>query len=62
MPRKPNPELLDEDNPEATEEWMGKARPAADVLPGLFGDGVAKEMLKPRCSRSGTQARAGRRA
>ncbi|MDO9236491.1 MAG: BrnA antitoxin family protein [Aquabacterium sp.] len=30
MPRKPNPELLDQDAPEATQEWFAKARPALD--------------------------------
>ena len=27
---------------------MRKARPAADVLPGIFGTKVAEEMLRPR--------------
>ena len=35
MPRKPNPERLDNDAPEATEEWFAKARPAKDVLADL---------------------------
>lgn len=51
MPRKPNPELLDTDTPEATEEWFAKARPASEVLPGLFGQSVAQEMLKPKRGR-----------
>jgi uncharacterized protein (DUF4415 family) len=51
MPRKHMPEMPDQDNPEATEEWFAKARPAAEVLPGLFGDGAAKDMLKPRRGR-----------
>ena len=46
MPRKPNPELIDQTAPEATDVWFAKARPASDVLPGLLGDTVAREMLK----------------
>lgn len=37
MPRKPNPERLDNDAPEATDEWFAKARPAKDVLADLMG-------------------------
>ena len=51
MPRKPNPELIDKDAPEATDEWFAKARPAADVLPKLFGQNVAKVLLKPKRGR-----------
>lgn len=42
MPRKPNPERLDNDAPEATEEWFAKARPARDVLADLMGADAAK--------------------
>jgi uncharacterized protein (DUF4415 family) len=48
MSKKPNPELLDEENPEWTAQDFAKARPASEVLPQLFGEKVAKEMLKPR--------------
>ena len=51
MPRKPNPERLDNEAPEATEEWFAKARPAKDVLADLMGADVAKEMLKPKRGR-----------
>lgn len=51
MPRKPNPELLDNDAPEATDAWFAKARPASDVLEGLLGQAAAKEMLKPKRGR-----------
>ena len=51
MPRKPNPELLDEDAPEADAAWFKKARPAAQVLPDLFGPKNAKEMLRPKRGR-----------
>lgn len=51
MPRKPNPELLDQDAPEATDQWFAKARPASEVLPELLGQSAAKEMLKPKRGR-----------
>jgi uncharacterized protein (DUF4415 family) len=51
MPRKINPELIDADTPEATPEWFAKARPAADVLDGLFGHTASVEMLKPKRGR-----------
>ena len=49
--RKPNPELLDDDAPEATDAWFSKARPAKDVLPDLVGAHAAAQMLKPRRGR-----------
>ena len=51
MPRKPNPELIDEDAPEATDEWFASALPASDVLPKLLGSGAAQELLKPKRGR-----------
>ncbi|WP_375211672.1 BrnA antitoxin family protein [Aquabacterium sp.] len=42
---------MDNDAPEATEEWFAKARPAKDVLADLMGADVAKEMLKPKRGR-----------
>ena len=51
MPRKLNPELIDEDAPEATDEWFQKARPASEVLPELFDKDAAKELLKPKRGR-----------
>ena len=51
MRRKPNPELIDQTVPEATDEWFAKARLAKDVLPGLLGNGAAREMLKPKRGR-----------
>jgi uncharacterized protein (DUF4415 family) len=48
MPRKPNPELMDQTASEATDDWFARARPAKDVLPGLLGDAAAREMLKPK--------------
>ena len=51
MRRKPDPELIDDDAPEATDEWFERARPAKDVLPGLVGAVAAKELLKPKRGR-----------
>jgi uncharacterized protein (DUF4415 family) len=51
MPRKPNPEKVDQENPEMSEEWLDKARPASEVLPGLFGDASAKTTLAPKRGR-----------
>jgi uncharacterized protein (DUF4415 family) len=48
MKRKPNPELVDRENPEWTDEDFQHAQPASKVLPDLLGPQVAAEMLKPR--------------
>jgi uncharacterized protein (DUF4415 family) len=48
MKKRPNPELVDQDNPEFTAADFARARPARDVLPELFGAKVASEALKPR--------------
>lgn len=44
--KKTDPERPDEDNPEWTQEDMAKARPAAEVLPGLIGKKAAEELLR----------------
>jgi uncharacterized protein (DUF4415 family) len=51
MPRKPNPERIDTDAPEATAAWFAQARPAKDVLAEIVGADAAKDMLKPRRGR-----------
>lgn len=48
MKKHPNPELIDDENPEWTDVDFARARPAAEVLPELFGAQVARSMLKPR--------------
>lgn len=48
MNKRPNPELIDDDNPQWTAEDMARARPASEVLPALFGAEAAQAMLKPR--------------
>jgi uncharacterized protein (DUF4415 family) len=51
MARKPNPELIDDDNPEWTNEDFARARPAAEVLREQFGAEPAAYLLKPRRGR-----------
>jgi uncharacterized protein (DUF4415 family) len=48
MSPKLKPEKITTDNPEATDQWFAKAKPAADILPELFGSSVASEMLMPK--------------
>jgi hypothetical protein len=48
MSHKPRPERIDEDTPEATDEWFQNARPAHEVLPELFGNSVAQALLQPK--------------
>lgn len=48
MKKKPNPELIDDDNPEWTAADFARARPASEVLPEIFGAALAAEMLKPK--------------
>jgi hypothetical protein len=42
----PNPELLDEDNPEWSAQDVAKARPASEVLPQLFGAKVVQHLMR----------------
>ncbi len=49
--KKLNPNLIDNDNPEWTEADFASARPAKEVLPALFGEKQAAEMLKPKRGR-----------
>ena len=48
MNKKPNSELLDDENPEWTAANFANARPAKEILPQIFGEKTAKEMLRPR--------------
>ncbi len=49
--RRVDPELVDDDNPELTDEMVARARPAREVLREQFGEAVAAEMLKPKGGR-----------
>jgi len=48
MSKKPNPEMVDEENPQWTAADFANARSASKVLPEIFGTMVAQQMLKPR--------------
>ncbi len=45
MSRKPRPDLIDEETPEADARWFEKARPAPDVLRSLIGDEATSELV-----------------
>lgn len=49
--RKPDPERLDDDAPEATDAWFAQARPAADVLAQLVGQAAAADLVAPKRGR-----------
>ena len=51
MPRKPNPELIDDENPEWTDADFARARPAAEVLREQFGAEAVAQLLKPKRGR-----------
>lgn len=44
--KTPDPERIDDDNPEWTREDMAKARPAAEVLPKYIGQKATDELLR----------------
>ena len=48
MKRKPRPTRPSAENPEGTRETFARSRPARDVLPEIFGDEVASQLLRPR--------------
>jgi uncharacterized protein (DUF4415 family) len=43
MPKRPDPGLIDEENPEWTEEDFARARPAREVLPPALYDALANK-------------------
>lgn len=57
MGRKPNPELIDEDNPEWSAEDFAVARPATEVLREQFGAVAVAHLLKPKRGRPPKAAR-----
>ena len=57
MPRKPNPALADDENPEWTDADFARARPAAEVLREQFGADAAAQLLKPKRGRPPKAAR-----
>ena len=44
--KKPDPERIDEENPEITPEELRRARPAAEVLPELIGQKATDELMR----------------
>jgi hypothetical protein len=47
MAKRPNPELVDEDNPEWTAQEIARARPASELLLTLLSEDAAEDMLRP---------------
>jgi hypothetical protein len=47
MPTKPDPELIDQDAPEANAVWFATAKPAPKLLVALIGEATAEELLSP---------------
>ncbi|MGH9652376.1 MAG: BrnA antitoxin family protein [Bryobacteraceae bacterium] len=43
--KKPDPELIDDENPKITQEELRRARPAAEVLPKYIGQKATDELL-----------------
>lgn len=56
MKKMPNPEMIDDDNPEWIAETFRRARPAREVLPEIFPAELAAEMLKPKGRGPGRKA------
>lgn len=48
MKRKPVKSRKVVENPEWTKTTFAKAKPASEVLPGVFGASAARRLLKPR--------------
>ena len=48
MPKRPVPELIDDESPDWTTAEMSSALPAREVLPQLFGRDAAAAVLRPR--------------
>lgn len=48
MKKKPQPDRIDNENPQWTDEHFAQARAAAEVLPEIFGQEMAHRLLRPR--------------
>jgi uncharacterized protein (DUF4415 family) len=55
--KKPDPELIDDENPEWTDQDFARARPAAEVLSEQFGAEAVARLLKPKRGRPPKAAR-----
>lgn len=49
--KRPDPELIDKENPAITREELRRARPAAEVLPQFIGQKATDELLSRGCGR-----------
>ena len=49
--QRPQPDLIDDDSPEWTEEDFARARPASEVIRELYPKDVADALLAPRLPR-----------
>lgn len=54
MKCRSEPELIDEENPEWSDEDFRNARPSAEILPKIFGFNAAAEMVKSSGRSAGT--------
>jgi uncharacterized protein (DUF4415 family) len=54
--KRVNAPSTDIENPEWTEAEFAKAVPASQILPGMFGEKIATEMLKPKGGRPKTES------
>jgi hypothetical protein len=57
--KKPDPERIDDENPELTREELRRARPAAEVLPELIGQKAADELLRRSKGRAPKEGKKG---
>lgn len=46
--KKPNPELIDDENPEWTAADFANAKPAREVLSSIFSPATTEALLRPR--------------
>lgn len=46
--KQPNPELIDDENPEWSEQDFQQAKPAKEILPKLFNAELTQKMLQPK--------------
>lgn len=51
LKKQPDPYMIDDENPEWTDEMFKNARPAKELLYEIFSKKIADEMLKPKVGR-----------
>ena len=51
MTHDPNPELVDDETPEADADWFAAAKPASQVLPALLGHATSTALLERKVGR-----------